>query len=153
PPELSRIDSRVPPGLIRVVARCLEKEPRDRFESIRDVGYSLDAYSQSSEETRGMPKAPGLWRRWRPVAGLAVVLAALAGMYLLGKRIQLASHPTPEIHQITFRGAGIGSARIASDSRTIVFSSETEGRPPELFSMRVGSPEVRSLGLPPAHVL
>src|SRR5262249_54457266 len=58
PPELSRVDLRVPSGLMRVVARCLEKEPRDRFESVRDVGYSLDAYSQSSEEAGGAHEAP-----------------------------------------------------------------------------------------------
>ena len=33
PPELSRTDSNLPPTLVRILARCLEKNPDDRFRS------------------------------------------------------------------------------------------------------------------------
>ena len=37
-------------------------------------------------------------------------LAALAGMYVVGQRVQLAHTSSPRFRQLTFRGAGIGSA-------------------------------------------
>ena len=40
-----------------------------------------------------------------------------------------------------------GRARFAPDGQTIVYSAWWEGKPQELFSSRVGSPESRSFGL------
>ena len=152
PPELFKVDPKTPPGLMRVVARCLEKEPRDRFESIRDVGFALNAQMQSSEESRAV-SGPRLRRRsWRWAAA-AAVLAAVGAAYWLGGRLQAAHTSSPHFRQLTYRGTGIFSARFAPDGQTIVFSSESSGRPPELFTMRLDGPEVRPLGLPPAHIL
>jgi hypothetical protein len=74
-------------------------------------------------------------------------------MLFLGRKLERATVSNPTFRQITFRGAGIGSARFAPDGQTIVFSTETEGRPPELLAMRLDSPEARPLGLPPAQIL
>jgi dipeptidyl aminopeptidase/acylaminoacyl peptidase len=42
PPELTATKHRVPPGLERLVRRCLEKKPDQRFHSAHDLGYALD---------------------------------------------------------------------------------------------------------------
>src|SRR3954470_5938255 len=48
PPELSSSDRNVPTALDRIVRRCLEKNPEERFQSARDVAFALDAVSGSS---------------------------------------------------------------------------------------------------------
>src|SRR5262249_49109442 len=70
-----------------------------------------------------------------------------------GRRLERATVSEPRFRQLTFRGAGIGSARFAPDGQTIVFSTQTEGQPPELLAMRLDGPEARPLGLPPAQIL
>ena len=44
PPAPSRIRRDVPPGLDRLVARCLEKVPANRFQSARDLAFALAAF-------------------------------------------------------------------------------------------------------------
>lgn len=46
PPELSRLNENVPPGLERLVQRCLEKKPERRFQSASDLAFALEAFSQ-----------------------------------------------------------------------------------------------------------
>ena len=73
PPDISAISRPVPRGLERVVRRCLERNPEERFQSARDVAFGLQAVSEA-----GMPARP------RPAATLAVPvgLLALAGIAL-----------------------------------------------------------------------
>lgn len=42
PDEPSRLRSEVSPSLDRVVLRCLEKKPAERFQSARDLGFALE---------------------------------------------------------------------------------------------------------------
>ena len=60
-------------GLERVVRRCLEKRPEDRFQSARDLGFALEATVGSS------PAAPSsdVKRRFRLGHALAVVFGAI----------------------------------------------------------------------------
>ncbi len=45
PPEL---DAALPPALDRMIRRCLEKKPEERFESARDLAFALESISGSS---------------------------------------------------------------------------------------------------------
>jgi TolB-like protein/tetratricopeptide (TPR) repeat protein len=69
-----------PTALVRVVQRCLEKEPGARFRSAHDLGLALEAVATTS--------APARWRRAAAIAALALVVAAL------GWR-EYASRPQP----------------------------------------------------------
>ena len=48
PPDLSRTNHEIHPGLDRIVRHCLEKNPEERFESARDVAFDLEALSDVS---------------------------------------------------------------------------------------------------------
>ena len=72
PPELSP-SLQVSPGLDRIVRRCVEKDPEDRFQSARDLGFALEALSGSvtvHAQGASASRVPA-WRRW---AGLAAAL-------------------------------------------------------------------------------
>ena len=47
PPGISQIARTTPPGLQRVVHRCLEKSPEQRFQSASDLAFALEALSES----------------------------------------------------------------------------------------------------------
>jgi len=157
PEAMPAVAPGTPAPLRWIVARCMAKEPENRYAATRDLVRDLstlrDHVSELTSSSAIAIEEPRRRPRWRAIAVTAALLAALAGMLYLGRRLERAGMSEPTYRQLTFRGAGIGTARFAPDGQTIVFSSETEGKPPELLSMRLDSPEVRPLGLPPAHVL
>ena len=79
--------TRIVPGLDRIIARCLEKNPDERFQSARDLAFALREMSGTSAASRSVPEAaseaPRRSFRRRPwlVAGLA--LAAVVAILLL----------------------------------------------------------------------
>src|SRR5205823_3126200 len=90
PPEISRSGVELPVGLDRIVARCLEKNPNERFQTARDLAFALKEISGASVTVPPMAAAtipsgarlPGLPRahpiRWWMAALAAVIVAAVA---------------------------------------------------------------------------
>ena len=76
PPEIVGGEGPVPPGLERVVRRCLEKDPEERFQSARDLAFALEALTGPSGSEAAPPLRPR--RRWlKRAAFLAAVIAAI----------------------------------------------------------------------------
>ena len=147
PRELPAIDGRVSVALDRVVRRCLEKRPEDRFDTARDVALSLEAVAGATGESTATAAPAGR----RPRLGTAAVLAgALLAAAALGAL--LAWHlrpppPPPSYTQLTFRRGTILSARFAPDGATVVYSAAWDGQPARVFTTRPGSRESRDLGI------
>jgi Tol biopolymer transport system component len=85
PPESGVTGKKIPPATDRVIRRCLEKEPAERFQSARDLAFALESLSTSSgvesiaTAARTERKLAFLrdWRLWSVVAaGLALSLLA-----------------------------------------------------------------------------
>jgi len=55
PPAISQVTTNLPPALQRVVHRCLEKNPEQRFQSASDLAFALDALSESSGSATAYP--------------------------------------------------------------------------------------------------
>ncbi len=80
PPELTGANAALPPALDRIVRRCLEKNPEERFQSARDVAFALDAVSttRSDASLAGIPSVVAPRRTataWRVGAIVAFGLA------------------------------------------------------------------------------
>jgi len=152
PPELLSANGTPTPTLEQIVCRCLEKNPQERLQSARDVAFALEVLAEPSR-VAGRPPVATLPRRvWLlPVVGGLVLLAG--GMLSLGVGNALWQQPLPTFKQLTFRRGSVLSARFTSDGQTVVYSATWDGLPPEIFSVRVESPESRSLGLSPALLL
>ncbi len=153
PPPMTMPGRPVPPALDKLVRRCLEKDPDDRFQSARDVAFALDVLSSGSSSESAAPVVPATPTRRLLRAGAALlVTAAVLGLGFLGGRLAFEK-PAPTFKQLTFRRGWVDQARFAPDGRTIIYGAGWDGRPVELFQTRTDSPESRPLGLVHAKVL
>ena len=111
PVDLPALERHIPPGLIRIVDRCLEKQSGARFQTAADLAFALDALSTShSDRTAAMPalpraradvRVPLMW-----MVAMAVVLlagGALGLLYLrhapggrLVSKFEIVSPPSPD---------------------------------------------------------
>jgi hypothetical protein len=156
PPELTETNRQVPPALERIVRHCLEKNPDERFQSMRDVAFDLGALSSPSTSSIGAPLPAGVITRsrrrvWFAAVGTLGLAVALAAGIAIGERW---SRPQPpHYRQLTFRRGAIEGARFAPDGHTIVYSAAWEGGPPELYSSRDDGQGERPLGISGAKLL
>ena len=94
PPAISQVASATPPGLQRVVHRCLEKNPERRFQSASDLAFALEALSDSGGSAA--IAAPGQTKdatiNWRWAAVIVAVVAVASVLAWLN-----ASAPAPRI--------------------------------------------------------
>jgi eukaryotic-like serine/threonine-protein kinase len=146
PPDLSGTGRPLPPALERIVRHCLEKSPDERFASARDLAFDLQALSDVSAAGPTLGARPGTRRRVVAVlVGLGLLaLGALPG-FLLGKK---SEGSVPTYAQLTFRRGEVGTAFIAPDGKTILYTAAWEGKPAEVFVTQLGSTDSRPLGVP-----
>jgi serine/threonine protein kinase/Tol biopolymer transport system component len=141
PPDLSGGGLHAPPALGRIVKRCLEKHPGERFHSAHDLGIALETVSSDSGSAHSIaatPPAAGRERfAWTTAA--VMLLATMAVSTLLWR----ASTPTtteagspirmtlqfPERSQMQL-GQPHPSLAISPDGQKIVYTAGgTEGGP------------------------
>ncbi len=154
PRDLADFNPALPPALERIVMHALEKNPEERFQSARDLGFHLQAISNPSGASRSTAiRSPGRRRR-RTLTGTAIGLglaAALITAFLAGKGAVRV--PAPVFKQLTFRRGTLDAARFAPDGQAMVYSAGWDGMPSELFTTRVDAVESRPLGLANADLL
>lgn len=154
PEEITSSNRNVSPAFERVVNHCLEKDPAARFQSARDLSFALEAISGISgatvaQQALKLDAAATGSKLWRilALAGVAAALLLAAGTYFVGRGTG-ASRPI-NFQRLTFRRGSPGAAHFAPDGQTVIYSAQWEGELPEVFSVRPGAAESRSMGLPP----
>ncbi|HEV2022406.1 MAG TPA: protein kinase [Terriglobales bacterium] len=154
PPEFAE-GHRIPPGLERIVRRCLEKAPEQRFQSARDLAFALEAVSGVSTSTTAVPAAAGrtLGRKWRLPVGVALALAVGIAIFFAGRRAGHSGSSTVSYQQASFRPQIIFRAAFTPDGKTIVFSAAQEGTTPTLYTIQAEYPEAKSTGLSGVQLL
>ena len=107
------------PALARLVRRCLEKRPEDRFHSAHDLGLALDLVptvtGSGGPVTAPRAVAAGVPRRRALYYGAAslAVLASGVGGALVDRQLRTAA--APSFRRVTFRRGLVRSARLAPD--------------------------------------
>jgi tRNA A-37 threonylcarbamoyl transferase component Bud32/Tol biopolymer transport system component len=149
PPDFSDVAAGVPSALDRIVRRCLEKQPEERFHSAHDLALALESVSTSSSSSSsaslGVQAQPSSRRRLMPALVALAVIVLSAAAYFAGRQTGAGGTAAPEFTRLTFRRGQLFSAKLAPDGNTVVYSANWEGAR-EMFSTRPGSPE--SLQLP-----
>jgi eukaryotic-like serine/threonine-protein kinase len=140
PPELSDPQHRVPPAVDRIVRRCLEKDPQQRFQSARDLSFALSALS-GSDSTGALTTTFGPPRLKRAI-WIAVPLALLA---VVATTWSVARYPDAPEERLQFSIAGdreteISHMALSANGKMLAFVSPDEKTAvPILHVQRVGS--------------
>jgi hypothetical protein len=101
PPELT-VDERIPAALDRIVRRCLEKRPEERFQSAHDVAFALDAVASGSNSGRLALADAGVSIRRLPWWTMAIAVPVALAIGLLSG-YQLKQPPTAETSNAAVR--------------------------------------------------
>src|SRR5438094_3323902 len=147
PPELPS-DSRVPPALERIVRRCLEKQPKQRFQDASDVAFALEAVSGTATHLVDGAVQTRPSSRWaqRLVPALALVAAIAIGA-LAGRRLFRSEAPQPKFTAVTFRRGAVFNARFSPDGNSVYYAAAWDGNPVDVYVASRDDPGARSLGV------
>lgn len=147
PPDLSEVREDLPSGFARIVRRCLEKHPENRFESAMDLAFALEELVLPASASASAARTPrGSRGRWRLALAVAGAAALLAVAFLAGGR--LAHRTIPTFEALTFARGTVLSARFAPDGQSVVYTAAWEGRAARLFLKRPDGVEALALELP-----
>jgi TolB-like protein/tetratricopeptide (TPR) repeat protein len=87
PPGISQIVPNLPPALQRVVHRCLEKNPEQRFQSASDMAFALDAMTDSGASVASRTGTrEQAWPKWTWIAAGVFLIAGVATLGWLSLR-------------------------------------------------------------------
>jgi eukaryotic-like serine/threonine-protein kinase len=130
PTPLSAVKPGISTALERVIATCLAKDPRERWQSMRELKHAL-AWAAGSEL-----RPPARSHRSRLIAAslaLAALVAAAAG--LIYWQIRPRPQPAPVRLRITLpaNALGIGEFSVSPDGRRVAFGLAVPDGPPQIY--------------------
>ena len=152
PPPISQLSPSTPLGLQRVVHRCLEKNPEQRFQSASDLAFALAALSDTTISPPPAvyeTKTTGL--RVRPAAGaaaLVIVLAAAALIYFLTR-----TAPVPKVsNYVQLTHDGQPKSLIGTDGSRLYLSLGSSGSSASqgIAEMSISGGEPRRISIVPS---
>jgi len=157
PEPLAKAAPGSPLPLRWIVERCLAKEREERYGSTKDLAHDLArlrevASDGSLSRTAAAVALPAAQRRTR----LALVLGTaglVVGAAVAAIALRRTHEEPPTYRPVSFHRGAIGNARIAPDGKTILYAAAWEGKPAQIYSTRVDSPESTALPLPSADLL
>jgi eukaryotic-like serine/threonine-protein kinase len=154
PPEFQSVGKPVPQALDRVVRRCLEKNPEERFQSARDLAFALEDMAPGSGSAVPItaPFAPRHLRVtliWAGLGALFVLGAGAAGWFLR------TPPAPPSFVPLTHERGTVGGARFVPGTSEVVYSASWAGQPEQWYTRRIDQPSVRPIagGLGPLLAL
>ena len=132
PAELSGAGRNFPPALGRIVHRCLDKDPAERFQSAQDLAFNLELLSRDESGSGAATLRPIDKNRRRLISALVVsaVLAAAALGFLTarGFKPQANNSSQVELMRLTdFVGMEEFPA-LSPDGKSVAFTADVGGR-------------------------
>ena len=143
PPELTDSPHPISPALDRIVRRCLEKNPEQRFQSAKDLSFALSALSGT--DSSGVARIAKTSRRFPLVLSASIALAVIAASIVswfiarhsaVAQRLQFAIPVTGEVSHMALSIDGSMLAFVVPDEQSGI---------PMIYLQRVGSPDARVL--------
>jgi len=127
PVQLSTSVHNLPPALGRIVHRCLEKDPGDRFQSARDLAFNLEMLSRD-ESSPAVPISVGkVSRKVSPLmVAVAVVLAAAAGFVAPRIIVRTENRLPVGVRRLTDFVGMEESPALSPDGKSVAFTATWE---------------------------
>ncbi len=161
PAPISSVVSTTPPALDRIVRKCLEKDPDDRWQSAHDIASELRWLSEAGSGA-GEATAVTIRRKtrerlaWGLVAALAVTAATLAVGFIRRAPVPPAPFratimPPPDTALIPFDQLGLA---LSGDGRQLAFVANNGDGSREIWVRNLGEmtsrliPETRGAAYP-----
>jgi len=150
PPSFA-LESRVPEALDRIVRRCLEKNPEERFQSARDLAFQLDSLNATSELRSGVVSSSDAgsantlrphWGLWGLLAGLVLVAVTFA-VWWTNRRATGQVARTVQFERLTdFYGMEEAPA-FSPDRKSVAFVADTTGSRQIWVRLLAGGPPLQ----------
>jgi eukaryotic-like serine/threonine-protein kinase len=130
PGDLSSSVRNLPPALGRIVHRCLEKDPGERFQSARDLAFNLEMLSR--DETGPVPVTRGAKisraKLFMPLVVGAVLIALAVGFITARTLFRVPGHEPVQVRRLTdFVGMEEFPA-LSPDGKSVAFTADIGGR-------------------------
>jgi serine/threonine protein kinase len=135
PTEISQLTPSLPLAFVRIIHRCLEKNPERRFQSASDLAFALEALSDSGSGSAASPSRSAARPVWQWIAASLLISAMIAGSVAW----HAASPATPTVKavvQLTDDGEPKPLHRLVTDGSRIYFN---EGPPGSLRIAQVSA--------------
>ncbi len=130
PTPLSQRAPATPGELQRVVQKCLQKDPEDRYQSMKEIAVDLRSLRRQLDSGAAVAAAPPHPSRFsaRAIAALAaaVVLAGVAAVWLASRTAPPAATPTT-LQRVTDTGNVI-DAVISPDGKYLAYVESIAGK-------------------------
>jgi serine/threonine protein kinase/Tol biopolymer transport system component len=143
-PSLAEIAPAIPPALPRIVHRCLEKSPPQRFHSAWDLAFALESLSEAAASPLvfGQRAKRRVQAGWFLAALLLVALAAFGIAYF-----RRSPRPEPAMHLSMTLPSSVRDLALSPDGHTLAFIAPlANGGGNVLWIREIGSTEMRALG-------
>lgn len=151
PIDLASLGLDLPPALVAIIRRCLEKRPGERFHSAHDLAFSLEALSGSTLSTgsaAALADIEGPRRRFGAATLAGLVLAGL----LVGASAAWFLRPEPpagsdvSYTSLSSRRGTVTNARFSGDG-SVIYSAAWADEPLNVFTTSADSRSSTSLDL------
>jgi serine/threonine protein kinase len=142
PPELSDSTHPLSPALEKIVRRCVEKDPNQRFQSAKDLSFALSALSGSDTGAVRVTNLPTKRSLWLSVGVTTALIAVAAATWFLSSRPVVAAR-----QQFAIPVPGeVNHLAISADGSTLAFvTPDPNSGLPVVFVQRIGSPETTEI--------
>jgi serine/threonine protein kinase len=150
PPALSQSAQNIPPGLQRVIHRCLEKSPEQRFQSASDLAFAIESLTDASGATGPLP--PKGKFRWQATVAAFLTVLVLTGLSAVLYRQFRTGHRSHldlqnmKMNRLTDIGR-VGVLAISPDGRYIAYSVRD---PQQSLWVQQVAPESKVQVVPPS---